>query len=59
MGLVFDPDFESNGHFYVYYSAANPRRSVVSRFTAKDPSAGTAGIESKVDPISWTGLVQN
>lgn len=47
LGLAFDPDFESNGHFYVYYSAANPRRSVVSRFTAKDPSAGTAGTESE------------
>ena len=32
LGLVFDPDYQNNGHFYVYYSAANPRRSVVSRF---------------------------
>ena len=40
LGLAFDPDFESNGHFYVYYSATNPRRSVVSRFTA----AGTADV---------------
>ena len=34
LGLAFDPEFGSNGGFYVYYSAANPRRSVVSRFTA-------------------------
>ena len=33
LGLAFDPDFEANGHFYVYYSAANPRRSVIARFT--------------------------
>ena len=24
LGLAFDPRFESNGHFYVYYSAAAP-----------------------------------
>jgi glucose/arabinose dehydrogenase len=40
LGLAFDPDFDGNGHFYVYYSAANPRRSVISRFTA-----GTTGLE--------------
>ena len=34
LGLAFDPDYGSNGYFYVYYSAANPRRSVVSRFRA-------------------------
>ena len=32
LGLAFDPDFRANGYFYVYYSAANPRRSVLSRF---------------------------
>jgi glucose/arabinose dehydrogenase len=31
LGLAFDPDFPSNGHLYVYYSASNPRRSVISR----------------------------
>ena len=36
LGLVFDPKFEANGHFYVYYSAAGQRRSVVSRFTQRD-----------------------
>ena len=34
LGLAFDPDFRANGYFYVYYSAANPRRSVLARFTA-------------------------
>jgi glucose/arabinose dehydrogenase len=41
LGLAFDPDFETNGHFYVYYSAANPRRSVISRFTVG--GIGTVG----------------
>jgi len=39
LGLAFDPDFDSNGHFFVYYSAAQPRRSVVSRFTANGSMA--------------------
>ena len=31
LGMAFDPDDE--GYIYVYYSASDPRRSVVSRFT--------------------------
>ena len=33
LGLAFDPQYATNGHFYVYYSASGPRRSVVSRFS--------------------------
>jgi glucose/arabinose dehydrogenase len=33
LSLAFDPLFRSRRVFYVYYSAANPRRSVISRFT--------------------------
>lgn len=36
LGLAFDPDYQTNGYFYVYYSAAGPRRSVLSRFSASD-----------------------
>ena len=35
LGLAFDPEYAANGHLYVYYSAASPRRSVLSRFTAQ------------------------
>ncbi len=34
LGLAFDPDYRDNGHFYVYYSAASPRRSVIARYRA-------------------------
>ena len=34
LGLAFDPQYMTNGHLYVYYSASDPRRSVVSRFSA-------------------------
>jgi len=33
LGMAFHPDFANNGFFYVHYSASNPRRSVISRFT--------------------------
>jgi len=45
LGLVFDPKFEANRHFYVYYSAGGPGRSVVSRFTQRD---GVAVPESEL-----------
>lgn len=33
LGFTFDPGFNNNGYFYVYYSAETPRRSVLSRFS--------------------------
>lgn len=40
LGLAFHPDYESNGYFYVNYTAASPRRTVISRFqvSAADPN---------------------
>ncbi len=46
LGLAFDPDFKENGYFYVYYSADQPRRSVVSRFSV------SADNPNKADPTS-------
>lgn len=43
LGLAFDPDYQSNGYFYVYYSAASPRRSVIARYHAPPGS-------DRVDP---------
>ena len=45
LGLAFDPGHTENGYLYVYYSAAEPRRSVISRFSvvagggAADPAS--------------------
>ena len=33
LGLAFHPNYESNGYFYVNYTASSPRRTVISRFT--------------------------
>ena len=47
LGLALDPDFESNGLFYVYYTASSPRRSVVSRFSVTDDDPDLADAESE------------
>lgn len=36
LGLAFDPNYRVNGYFYVYYTADNPIRSVLARFTVSD-----------------------
>lgn len=45
LGMALDPDGQP--HLYVYYSAANPRRSVISRFTAA-PDFSTADPDSEL-----------
>ena len=42
LGLAFDPDYQSNGYFYAYYSASQPRRSVISRFSVSAQDADRA-----------------
>lgn len=42
LGLAFHPSFEANGFFYVNYTAADPRRTVIARFTATPASTDHA-----------------
>jgi glucose/arabinose dehydrogenase len=48
LGLAFHPDFKSNGFFFVDYTAANPMRTVISRFTMSksNPDIADPGSES-------------
>ena len=48
LGLAFDPDFVSNGFFYVYYSASGPRRSVISRFSVSTEDSAADSNSEKV-----------
>ncbi len=48
LGLAFDPDYQENGYFYVYYSAENPRRSVISRFSLHQENADVADPDSEI-----------
>jgi glucose/arabinose dehydrogenase len=53
LGIALDPDFERNGYAYLYYSATNPRRSVLSRFTASG-----AGAQLRFDPASELAILE-
>jgi hypothetical protein len=48
LGLAFHPDYESNGHFYVYYIAADPPRTVISRFSVNGEDADQADQASEL-----------
>jgi glucose/arabinose dehydrogenase len=41
LGLAFSPDFPADGRVYLYYTAGNPRRSVLSRFQVVDGAMDT------------------
>jgi glucose/arabinose dehydrogenase len=46
LGLAFHPHYETNGYFFVYYTAGNPRRERVSRFQVSfDPSVADPSSE--------------
>lgn len=48
LGLAFHPEFESNGYFYVNYTATAPDRTVVSRFNVSSQNANQADASSEV-----------
>ena len=47
LGLAFDPDYKTNGYFYVNYTTDNPRRSIISRFqvSISDPNSADKNSE--------------
>jgi len=47
LGLAFDPDYATNGYFYVHYSASAPRRNVLSRFSVSSADANVADAASE------------
>ncbi len=44
LGLAFNPDYAANGFFYVNYTASNPDRTVIARYSVK-PDDGTAALK--------------
>src|SRR5688572_9716204 len=47
LGLAFHPDYETNGYFYVNYTASDPRRTVISRFKVSSGNADVADAASE------------
>lgn len=56
LGLAFHPDYNTNGHFYVYYTD-NSSNIAIARYTASPPNSDTAnaGSASIILPISHPG----
>jgi len=48
LGLAFHPNYESNGYFYVNYTAASPNRTVISRFQASSGNPNVADANSEL-----------
>ena len=40
LDITLDPDFDTNGHFYLYYTPDNPEHARISRFTFEENSGG-------------------
>jgi glucose/arabinose dehydrogenase len=47
LGLAFHPDYETNGYFFVDYTADSPRRTVISRFSVDIDNPDTANPDSE------------
>ncbi len=47
LGLAFHPDYKTNGFFYVDYTAANPRRTVIARYRVKADNPAEADKNSE------------
>lgn len=48
LGLAFHPRFSENGYLFVDYTAANPLRTVIARYTMRPPSSNTVDVSSRV-----------
>lgn len=50
LGLAFHPNFASNGFFYLDYTAENPRRTVIARFSVSqgNPDQGDKNSEQVI-----------
>ncbi len=46
LGLAFHPEFATNGYFFVDYTASNPRRTVVARYSV-DPNDSDRALSSE------------
>ena len=53
VGLALDPNFSTNGYYYVFYTAASPLRDRVSRFTASGSSTNLS-----TEQLIWQDNVQ-
>jgi glucose/arabinose dehydrogenase len=59
LGLVFHPDYENNGYFYVNYSASNPRRNVIARYSVSSSDPDVADKDSETVLLTFAQPYSN
>lgn len=59
LGLAFHPNYESNGYFYVNYTAANPNRTVIARFQVSTGDSNTADVGSELQILTFAQPFSN
>jgi glucose/arabinose dehydrogenase len=47
LGLAFHPQFKQNGYFYVDYTASNPSRTIIARYSVNSANANQADQNSE------------
>ncbi len=58
LGLAFHPNYKNNGYFFVNYTASNPKRTIIARFTT-DQTSKIALPDSELEIISFTQPFDN
>ena len=59
LGLDFHPDYKNNGYFYVYYTAENPRRTIISRFQVSATNPDSANSNSEFQLLNFSQPFSN
>jgi len=53
LGLAFHPDYETNGYFYVNYTAPSPLRTIISRFQVSASNPDSADKNSELILLTY------
>ena len=59
LGLAFHPNYEINGYFYVNYTAANPLRTIISRFQVSASNPDSADKNSELILLTYNQPYSN
>ena len=59
LGLAFHPDYETNGYFYVNYTAGNPLQTRISRFSRLSTNPDQANPASEQVLLTYTQPFEN
>jgi len=59
LGLAFHPDYESNGYFYVNYTASGPQRTIISRFQVSATNPDSADKNSEFELFNFSQPFSN